>query len=399
MPTRHRIIPTLLAFALLGGSAAAMAQAPANTHTRTIDKTEAVTPATQVTVENLVGRVEITQGGEQLAIHANVVAGGEDAAAAEALANTVKLDVSRDGNRLTVHVNYPVDDHDSYRYIPTSSKPGQHKDCSVHILGFRIGSCSSSSWLRYQGRQVHVYQGRDEGVPLHVDLTLKLPAGADVKVVNQIGFVHAKGLHNTLALQTDSGDISTSDTSGDLRITADSGDVQTVDHKGPATLHTDSGDVTLRHVTGNINVDTDSGDLTGEDLHGAVLALHTDNGDIRLHGISGELKISTDSGDIDLSHVQQVSRTRINTDNGDIRMSGDLSGMHDFHIATDSGDIRLSTSTPPAVHLDIEADDVDVTWPGLHNVQIQHDSYRGDVGAASGSGRISTDSGDVTLSR
>lgn len=397
MPTRHRTIPTLLALALLCACATAVAQ-PSKTHTRTIDKTEAVTPATRVTVENLVGRVNIVQGGDQLAVRADVVAGGKDAAAAEALANTIKLDVSRSGDQLTVHVNYPVDTHDSYQYIPTSSKPGQHEDCSVHVLGFRIGSCSSSSWLRYQGHQVHVYQGREEGVPLHVDLTLKLPAGADVKVVNQIGFVHAQGLNNTLALQTDSGDISTSDTRGNLRITVDSGDVQTVDHKGEASLHTDSGDVVLRHVTGNINVDTDSGDLNGEDLHGDALALHTDNGDIRLHGISGELNIATDSGDITLSHVQQVSRTRIKTDNGDIRMSGNLSGMHDFDIATDSGDIHLSTSTPPSVHLDIEADDVDVDWPGLHNVQIQHDSYRGDVGAASGNGRISTDSGDVTLS-
>lgn len=381
MLTRHRIIPTLLAFVLLGGPAAAMAQAPAKTHTRTIDKTEAVTPTTQVTVENLVGHVEVTQGGEQLAIHASVVAGGEDAAAAEALANTIKLAVNRNGDQLTVHVDYPVDAHDSYRYNPTQSTSGDNDD-GFSIFGLHIGNFGSSS-LDYQGQTVHVYKGdTDNGVPLHVDLAIQLPAGIHATIKNHVGSMHARQLSDTLSLDSDNGDIQAHTIDGALSIDTSNGDVVVDGLKGRLDISTDNGDVNLSGIDGPLNAKTDNGDIEG-------------------HRIAGAVKANTGNGDITLKDVKVQSTLRINSGKGDIHIEGDLSKLADFHLESGMGDIDLVTQTPPPVHLDIQTGmgDINVHWSGLTQVESDDNSYRADVGTAQGNGRIESGMGDVTLSR
>lgn len=394
MLTRHHIIPALLALALLGGPAAAMAQTPAKTYTRTIDKNEAVTPSTHVTVENLVGHVKVSQGGKQLVIHADVVAGGADMAAAKALADSIRLEVQNDTGRILVHVHYPVDTYDRYQY-----NPNRQEECGLHILGVTIGGCYGNFSLTYQGHDVRVYRGRSEGTPLHVDLTLKLPAGTAAKVVNHVGLVQAKGLKNSLAFDTDSGDVAAADIQGDLRIKSGSGDIHVTDHHGTATVHTGSGDVTTQRMTGDLDLHTGSGDVNGQDLHGGTLALDTGSGDIHIDGISGSLQLHVGSGDIKLKGLDTVASLRADSGSGDIHLYGNLSGLQSFDLQTGSGDVTLASAQPPAVHLDIDSSDIEVDWPSLHDTRKNRRHFSGKIGAATGQGRISTGSGDVTLTQ
>lgn len=384
MQTLHRSIPALLAFVLLGGFTSAMAR-PAQTHTRTIDKTEAVTAATRVTVENLVGHVDITQGGKQLAVRATVVAGGKDAAAAAALADTIQLAVSRSGDQLTVHVDYPVDTHDSYRYNPSrsaSADDDDDDDDGFSIFGLHIGHFGSSS-LKYQGRTVHVYKGdTDHGAPLHVDLAIRLPAGIHATVRNHVGSMRARQLDNTLGLESDNGDIQAHAVHGALNIDTSNGDVRVDDLEGRLDLVTDNGDVDLSGINGPTSVETGNGDIEG-------------------HAITGPVKADTGNGDITLEDLQARSPLRINSGRGDIRIEGDLSKLTGFQLESGMGDIDLVTHAPPPVHLDIQTGmgDIDVDWQGLEHVRSDDDSYRADIGAARGTGHIESGMGDVTLSR
>ena len=107
--SRLFLLPALAVLGLAG-------QALADTATHTLTRSVATAAGTTVEVQNLAGRMTVSTGGKGLEVTATVVAGGKDRASAEALAQTVQLSVDASGNRVSVHVDYPVDRYDSFRY-------------------------------------------------------------------------------------------------------------------------------------------------------------------------------------------------------------------------------------------------------------------------------------------
>lgn len=397
MKSMIRVVAPVLALALLAGCAPRGQARPEKTVTKALTTTQAVSSGTRVSVENLVGQVRVSQGGPELQVSATVVAGGKDQVAARALADTIKLDVRKSEGHLVVHVDYPVGQHDRYEYFPTH--PDQTHPESVHVLGFQFSSSfsRSRSSLTYQSHDVQVFQNESTGVALHVDLNIRLPAGADAEVINHVGQIHAQDLENTLALQNDSGDISAQGITGDLAIKSGSGDTRVAQLHGSLGVHTGSGDVTAQQVTGAVDLHTGSGDINGDGLHGESLALTTGSGDIDLKDISGALKLNSGSGDITANNVAKIPDARLQSGSGDIELRGDLSGLKGFDLQTGSGDVTLGTANPPAVHLDISGSDIQSHWPDVRNVQSGPRHFSGDVGAATGQGRIRTGSGNVSL--
>jgi hypothetical protein len=392
-----RLFSGLLAALVLGGTAATALAAPAQTFTKKLDRAVSVPTGSAVHVENLAGHVAIhPNDGSQVQITATVVAGGDDMAAARALADTIRLDVSQQSGNVLVHVDYPVGQHDRYRYIPTN--PTRAKDHDIKVLGFRIGvGDHSSSSFDYQNERVRVYQGSDHGVPLHVDLDVALPAGVKARIDNRVGRIDAGHLRNDLELKTASGDMAIADLTGSLSTHSGSGDMKVTDVHGTVEAHTGSGDLELDRIDGSTEVHTGSGDINGGHLGGQRVELHTGSGDVTLDKLAGNLRVETGSGDVKLNDLAKVAKARVEAGSGDIDLYGDLSAMQDFTLRSGSGDITLKTGTPPAVRLDISGSDIDVNWAGLRNVESGRRYFRADVGAATGRGRISTGSGDVTL--
>ena len=392
-----RVLAPVLALALLGGCAPKSQARPESTVTKALITTQAVAGGTRVSVENLVGQVRVSQGASELQVSATVVAGGKDQAAARALADTIKLDVRKSEGHLVVHVDYPVAQHDRYEYFPTH--PEQKHPASVRVLGFQFSSSfsRSRSSLSYQDHDVQVFQNESTGVPLHVDLDIRLPAGAEAEVINHIGQIGAQELKNTLALRTDSGDISAQAITGALGIKSGSGDARVVQQNGSLGVQTGSGDITAQQVTGAVDLHTGSGDIDGQGLHGDSLALTTGSGDIGLKDVNGALKLKTGSGDIKATDVNKALDAQLQSGSGDIELRGDLSSLTGFDVQTGSGDVTLGTAHPPAVHLEISGSDIQSHWSGVRNVQSSPRHFSGDVGAAKGRGRIRTGSGDVSL--
>lgn len=369
--------------------------AQANTVKQTLSRSLAVPAGTTVSVENLVGRMDVSQGGSQLEVTATVVAGGDDQADAEALAKTIKLTVKNDANHISVHVDYPVEEHDRYNYTPANyGDADAHDNC---LFGIFCGNSRSS--LSYQGERVRVYQGNHEGVPLYVDVQVKLPAGVNADLTNHIGFIKVLDIKNNLGLHSDSGDMQANQMTGNLNLDTGSGDIGLADLHGAVVVRTGSGDVKVSRLNGNLNIHTGSGDIMGGDLQGPMLETDTGSGDVTLDKLAGTLNIRAGSGDIHLEDVQARGEARIGTGSGDITLAGDLSGMTDFNLNAGSGDITLITDHPPAVHLAIttSSGDIYMHWSGVNNVASSDDSFSGDIGAAKGTGRIDTGSGDVTL--
>lgn len=385
---------TLVAAAALAASLFAVVPAYAgNTAKLTLTRNLTVPAGGNVSVENLVGRMEIVQGGSQVEVTARVVAGGKDQAAADALAKTVKLTVETSGNKVNLHVDYPVDQYDRYRYDPMSGGP----DTSDCLFGFLCGQSSSS--LTYQGTQVRVYQHHGDGVPLYVDLEIKLPAGINADLTNHIGFIKVGGVKDNLALHSDSSDMQANQITGNLSMETGSGDIGLAEQNGAVVIHTGSGDVKVNKIQGNLNLHTGSGDISGGDIQANTLETDTGSGDVILSNLSGALNVRAGSGDIRLTDVKVHGSAMADTGSGDITLSGDLSSMDGFDLRAGSGDITLSTSQPPAVHLDITtgSGDINMHWSGVRNITSSEDSFSGDIGAAKAIGKIHTGSGDVNL--
>lgn len=387
---------SLFAFSLVGALLLTALPAHAdNTVRQTLTQNLAVPAGTVVSVENLVGQMNITQGSGQLEVTATVVAGGKDQAAAEALAKTIKLSVNNSGKHVSVHVDYPVDQYDRYRYDRTpGGRSEDHDDC---LFGFLCGNSSSS--VDYQGERVRIYSRHGDGVPLYVDVAVKLPAGVSADLTNHVGFIKALAVKNDLSLHSDSGDMQANKLTGNFNADTGSGDIGLADQDGAVVIRTGSGDVKASNVKGSLNIHTGSGDISGGNIQGDTLETVTGSGDVVLDDLTGSLNMRAGSGDIRLSDIKAHAGTTISTGSGDITLAGDLSGMEGFELRAGSGDITLSTSQPPAVHLDIStgSGDINMHWSGVNNVTTSDDSFSGDIGTAKTVGKIHTGSGDVTL--
>ncbi|MGH8281389.1 MAG: DUF4097 family beta strand repeat-containing protein [Gammaproteobacteria bacterium] len=302
---------------------------------------------TQVKVENLAGHVQVTQG-SGFAVTATVVAGGSDQAAAQTLARTVKLETSQSDGQFIVHVYYPVDQYDSYWYAAakTSGNSSSDDNGSVCFLGVICVNGGGSSGLRYQDTGVRVYTGGERGTPLHVDLTIQVPAHMAFALTNYVGRSDLDTLQNDVRVKTASGDAYGS------------------------------------NITGNFSADTGSGDVHVKDASGS---LHADTG----------------SGEVRAENYTSGPSVWADTGSGDVDLAGTLSARRKLYIDTGSGDATLRTSGALSLRLVASSDsgELNINLPDMSNVVTHRGSFSADFGKAEGKGTISTGSGDITVAR
>ncbi|MGH8278668.1 MAG: DUF4097 family beta strand repeat-containing protein [Gammaproteobacteria bacterium] len=389
-----------------------------------------------VRVENLAGHLTVTQG-PAFKVTATVVAAGEDAAAAQALAASVKLDTTESGGQFTVHVHYPVSRYRSYVYAPTAGSAGSSDDGgSACFLGLFCFNGGGSGAEEYQGTRVRVQRG-GSGADLHVDVVVELPAKLQASFLNYVGRSDFTGLQNDLRIKTSSGDAYASGVTGNFGADTGSGDVNIRDLTGNLNADTGSGDVHAAKITGDLIADTGSGDVfvdgfkgsvhadTGSgDVHmsngaGETLYADTGSGDVFIQGTQGDMRLDTGSGDVHIAkasgslhadtgsggvHAESYTSGAsvwADTGSGDVTLAGDLSALRKLYIDTGSGDATLRSSTGLSLQLAASCDHcaIHVNLPGMRNVVSQRYSFSADLGAAEGSGTISTGSGDITVSQ
>lgn len=354
--------------------------------TRTVTESPAVPAGAGVEVQNLVGHMTVTQG-PSFRVTATVIADGTHA---QALAQTVKLDVSTQDNRVVVHVHYPVDDHDSYRYLASK---GNDEFCILAIF------CTHSrTRLDYQGERVSVYHGGIEGTPLNVNVAVTVPPGVDAKFVNKIGLLEASGLADTVQLASAGSDIHASRVTGNVTADTNGGDLRVQGLTGNLHAQTDGGDVDMNQSAGNLQMQTSGGDARIDGVTGP-LQVDTDGGDLRIHGLAGDLSAVTSGGDADIASYGKGSNLSVHTDGGDLNLSGDLGATRDLDVSTSGGDAILNVSHL-SMHIDASSDggDLSVHLPEATNVVSGHHTFSGDIGKPLGKGNVSSSGGDVTIS-
>lgn len=368
----------LLSSALFGLAPGARAQ---GTVIRTLQQSIEVPAGASVAVENLAGHMSVTQGNGPLAVTATVMAGGEQA---QALAQSVKLDVSTSGGRVLVHVDYPVDRYDTFLYNPPNTRAGGSGEACFlgHLICFRGNSNSS---VRYQGTRVRVRTNEHDssGVPLYVDLSIQVPKHVRASFSNAVGLLAANGLVNDLTLSTQGSDIHLQDLQGPLEARSRGGDVYVSGLTAQtASVHTDGGDLNASNLSGDISLVTGGGDAKLDTLAGK-LSLASGGGDARLSG--------------DLSALQSLDAS---TGGGDLTVSGNLAGLTSLNAESGGGDIVFKISNL-SLHLEASSGggDISVNLPDLRNANSSSDHFSGDIGQAANSGNLDSGGGDITVTR
>lgn len=341
--------------------------------TRTLTASPAVPAGASIRVENLAGHMSVSQG-PVFKVTASVMAGGDNA---QALAQSIRLDVSTGAGQVTVHVHYPVDSHDSYRM---RSDSGNDEFCMLGIFCFHA---SGHSNFDYQGTRVSVYQNVGTGTPLYVNVAVELPAGMQASLLNAAGLLQAASLNNALTLQTRGGDIDAREIRGDLTTASGGGDT----HLSAI-------------VSQNLVVNTAGGDLAAGQLDGSA-QLNTGGGDLTVNGARGSLQTASGGGDTTLSgNLASLGTLKARSGGGDLRLTGELGALRQLDIRTGGGDAVLRV-TGLDMHLNAQAGggDVSVHLPGVANVRSSDSLFSGDLGKAAGSGTISSGGGDITVTQ
>lgn len=370
---------------------------------------------TALQVENLAGHVSVTQG-SRFAVTATVMAGGADQAAAQTLAQMIKLDTVQSGDSFTIHVHYPVNQYDSYQYPAEHAEDtgGDHDNfCFLGVFCVNGGGNN----LSYQGSKVRVYRGGQRGTLLHVDLSVQLPANMKLALINYVGRSDLQGLQNDLRVKTSSGDVFATGVAGKFDADTGSGDVHAKNLSGDFSADTGSGDVFADSFKGSVKADTGSGDVHLSNGSGQTLYADTGSGDVFFTSVNGDMKFDTGSGDV---HVKDASGSLhadtgsgevvatnyisgpsvwADTGSGDVSLSGDLSAVRKLYIDTGSGDATLHTTKGLSLHLDASSDsgDLNINLPDMSNVVTHRGSFSADFGKPDGKGTISTGSGDITV--
>lgn len=345
----------VIAMALVAAQPVAAAMA-----TKTVEQT--IPASGHVKIANLAGRVVLVPAGNgPIKVVAVVNAEGDSPQETQDLLQAMRWVQENDG---TWNLAYPVNRYDAF------------------VFPDRLGSMGSHTTAKFRGARVHVYGGARRGVPvLYADLTITVPKGADLKVVDAVGSIRGDNLSGKLFLDTGSGDIKIDGAAGTL--VADTG----------------SGDIELHRIAGDTTADTGSGDVSIDGIAAEKLVVDTGSGDVRVSNATlRDLFADTGSGGIVVANAK-VETFRADTGSGDVTIAGDLAAARSMDIDTGSGEVEIFGG--PAFEFDLTTDvgsgDVDVRYA---DAEVRR-NRREVIGARRGSGQtrilVDTGSGDVTV--
>jgi hypothetical protein len=343
---------------------------------RPIAETFPASEIRQLVLENLAGNVTLVgTSGNELRVSGTVFAEDSAGSSATALADSLRVEVERFGDRVTVVARYPVDRHRAFHYPRRSSR-------APELPWFLQWAETMGSNVRYQGRQVRVTGRADRGAAtLYADFRLELPVGIVVSVKNSVGEIRSRGVD------------------GEQRLDSASGPIEALDSRGRLVADTGSGDVTVQNHAGDVEADTGSGDVRLSDVRGGRIKVDTGSGDVELVDCRGAIDADTGSGDIVARGLIAGPSFRADTGSGDVRAAGDFSGVRDLEVDTGSGDVTLTFTNPPAITLGIStgSGDIDLDVEGARVRRLRRNRVEVELGGGGGRGKISTGSGDVSL--
>lgn len=349
-------------------------------------------PAT-LSVEDPNGNIVITGGeGDEIVIQAHKTAWGPNQAEAEAALARLKLNITQNGNQVTVRVEQPS---------------------KVVIVG----------------------TSRSD----RVDFTITVPTETAATVNTDFGDVTLSATTGDADLQTNFGQVSVTDVAGDLSLRSDFGEV-TLENitAGTVTAHSNSGAIKLAQVaagdavdvssdfgliwfedgqagslladtnsgevkltdlavSGDLTAHSDFGSLTLERVGAEAYDLSTNSGEITVNGASRSVKAHSDFGNVVVTNGEAVTLD-LKTNSGSVTFSGSL-GDGPHTLSSDFGSVTLSLPEGAALTFDLQTDfgKIRSAFPITTHGDLDTDHWVGTINGGGASLTAKTNSGDISL--
>jgi len=327
----------------------------------------------ELALVNLIGEIQVEQAtGGQFEVEVQVR--GDDA-------DEKLLDFETDeGRRAVLHIAFPIDEERSYVYPKLGrgasvsfSPPGRDGSGQSDIgLGDILGA------LIGKGHAIKV-RGHGSGLELWADVTVRVPAGAELTVWHGAGEISAAQIQGHLTLRVSGGGITARDIRGNLLADTGSGSVEIEDLEGDLEVDTGSGGVEVLGCRGEVvKIDTGSGRVRTEGIECRDLTIDTGSGRVEALAIGADdIVIDTGSGSVDLV-LDRMGKGRFKIDTG--------SGSIDVQLPEDASARVTADTGSGSISADVEG--VQLRKKGRASFTIGNGDARMVLDAGSGSIRI-----------
>jgi DUF4097 and DUF4098 domain-containing protein YvlB len=255
-------------------------------------------PATLVVV-NAAGNVSVTGGeGNEVVVGIHKTAWAGSQAQAEADLAGMEVQVTQEGNTVTVRFEQPA---------------------AITLMGATR--------------------------PDTVDFTIQVPLETSLDVSTGAGEISVQGTTGSAALNTSYGDVAVSQLQGELVVSTSSGVVQASSVQAgqeKIDLHSDYGDVTLEQTSaGDVALSSSSGSLTMEDVQATgEVTLNSGYGNLAFSaGSAASLELETSSGSATLSDLEVAGEAKVHSDYGSLELEQVMAET--YLLSSNSGNISV----------------------------------------------------------
>ena len=233
--------------------------------------------------------------------------------------------------------------------------------------------------------KVGIAAPRDDAKRLTVDYEIRVPRTAALEVSTTFGTVSAQGTSGALTVQTMSGKVQASEpfaeAPGDLRLASHSGDVFLKNWSaktGRIAVETTSAPINAADVSGaSVQLTSRSGDMEARSVRAASEAsFESSSGDVRVLQVgASRLHLRTQSGQASLTDAQ-AEQVHVETVSGDAVLHG-VSGT--LTVKTISGDVNAAAADSPAISLVTVSGDAHWAMPGTFAGAFAGTTVSGDL--------------------
>jgi len=226
------------------------------------DKTVALSKTGSVLVRNISGDIEVkTWDKAEVSIKAVKTTRADSERTAQERFDLVKIEVSKQGNALTIKTEYPKD----------------------RSLRRKIKNFSVDFWL-------------------------VIPSQAEADVSSVSGDVYAEKIGGDLEVSTVSGNVEIRDASRFARGKSVSGDVTVSNVSKGVDCDSVSGDIDVENITGDADLKTVSGDISLKNIENGDIDAETVSGGIELIDVKGAMEIDAEALSGKVEYVGDINR-------------------------------------------------------------------------------------------
>lgn len=334
-------------------------------------------------IVNLIGAIDV-QGHDGDSFLVEVKVSGADAEP-----GVIEFE-SSDGQRAELIVGFPVDDERRYIY----PELGRNSRTT-----FNPGRGDGGIWDVFGRGKIEV-RGSGRGMELWADITIKVPKGSELFVMNGVGALEGSDAEAHLEFNLRSGSAYVHNIVGEVNVDTGSGHVEVEDIEGDLLVDTGSGHVEASGIVGSrASIDTGSGHVTLRQAEVPEIKVDTGSGHVEMDRIVCEnIEVDTGSGHVELDELSANSAA-VDTGSGRVRIELVRMGDGDFEVDTGSGSITFLMPADASARVEAETNSggIDVDVEGADISRHKRDHVRFEVGSGGAEVRLDAGSGGIRI--